>query len=100
MKRSAAAWAMSVPTTYFAANGKAKSIARAKSVPLPTDVSPTMKPPTSPIDTATIRSRFVRRLSALGGELLCSSALATNEIAPIRSVKPSTRPCTESTLSP
>ena len=57
---SAAACAMSVPTTYFAASGYARSMASAKSVPLPTEVSPTMKPPTRPIETATIRSRRVR----------------------------------------
>ena len=52
---------MSVPTTNFAASGYASSIASAKSVPLPTDVSPTMKPPTRPIEIATIRSRGVSR---------------------------------------
>ena len=40
---------MSVPTTLCARSGKTNSIVSPKNVPLPTEVSPTMNPPTSPI---------------------------------------------------
>ena len=52
---------MSVPTIFAAVSGKAISITRPKSVPLPTDVSPTTKPPIIPVATAIARSRFERR---------------------------------------
>ena len=55
--RSAAAWKMSVPTTRAAESGKRISIARPKNVPLPTEVSPTMKPPKAPIPIAISLSR-------------------------------------------
>ena len=52
-----AAWKMSVPTIFAAVSGNAISITSPKSVPLPTDVSPTTKPPTIPVATAIARSR-------------------------------------------
>ena len=51
---------MSVPTIFAAVSGKAISITSPKSVPLPTDVRPTTKPPTMPVATAIARSRFAR----------------------------------------
>ena len=77
---------MSVPTTYFAASGYASSMASAKSVPLPTEVRPTMNPPTIPIETAMTRSRVLSRPRLEAVPLRCVSALTTNATAPKRSV--------------
>ena len=47
---------MSVPTTFDAVSGNTSSITSPKKVPLPTDVSPTMKPPATPRKNAIRRS--------------------------------------------
>ena len=52
---SSAAWKMSVPTIFAAVSGNAISITSPKSVPLPTEVSPTTNPPTTPVATAMMR---------------------------------------------
>ena len=49
---SSAAWKRSVPTIFAAVSGNAIIITRPKNVPEPTDVSPTTKPPKTPIRTA------------------------------------------------
>ena len=83
---------MSVPTTYFAASGKAKQHCQREERPAPDRGEADDEPADerrSP--TATIRSRFVSRLDRRSwARFLCSSALATNETAPISRVKPST----------
>ena len=63
----AAAWKMSVPTILAAVSGKTSSITSPKNVPLPTEVSPTMKPPLAPSATQIIRSRLASRKGALDG---------------------------------
>ena len=62
---SAAAWKMSVPTIFAAVSGKTSSITSPKKVPLPTEVSPTMKPPLAPIATAMTLSRSLSRNGAV-----------------------------------
>ena len=64
---SAAAWKMSVPTIFAAVSGKTSSITRPKKVPLPTDVSPTTKPPLAPSATQISRSRFGEQEGRIGG---------------------------------
>ena len=51
-------------------------------MPLPTDVGPTMKPPTIPIATATIRSRVLSRPRVDADPPRCVNALATKATAP------------------
>ncbi len=76
----AAAWKMSVPTILAAVSGKTSSITSPKNVPLPnfffihtqnvplpTEVSPTMKPPLAPSATQMVRSRLASRKGALDG---------------------------------
>ncbi len=48
----AAAWKMSVPTTFAAVSGKTSSITSPKKVPLPTEVRPTTNPPPMPVRSA------------------------------------------------
>ena len=57
---STAAWKMSVPTTLCARSGKMTSSVSPKKTPLPTEVSPTMKPPKAPMRIAARQSRRLR----------------------------------------
>ena len=61
---SAAACQMSVPTIFAAVSGKTRIMISPKNVPLPTDVSPTTKPPEAPSATAMILSRRESRNGA------------------------------------
>jgi hypothetical protein len=60
-QRRTAAWKMSVPTTFAAVRGKTTRSMSPKKVPLPTDVSPSTKPPRTPPVNAMARSRAVSR---------------------------------------
>ena len=60
-----AAWKTSVPTTRWGVSRKTTIRARPTSAPEPTDVMPTSRPRTSPIATATTRTRGVRRTVSL-----------------------------------
>src|SRR5207247_1796702 len=72
-------WKMSVPTIFRAVSGKAMIITRAKNVPLPTDVRPTMKPPQKPRKKAIRRSRFVSRK---GASLTCRREMTARRKRP------------------
>ena len=78
---------MSVPTIFAAVRGNAISITSPKSVPLPTEVSPTTNPPTTPVATAIARSRFVSR-NGLSSGLEWRYALTRNAIPQKTSATP------------
>ena len=90
----------SVPTTLCARSGNSTSSVSPKKTPLPTDVSPTMKPPKAPMRTAATRSRFVRCQSSSPGVPVWTRLFATSPIAPKSSAPPSTCAITPSTPSP
>ena len=68
---------MSVPTIFAAVSGKAISITSPKTVPLPTEVSPTTKPPTTPVRTAITLSRGPR-MNGRSSEAVWRYALTRN----------------------
>jgi hypothetical protein len=82
---------MSVPTILCAPSGKMNSIVRAKNVPLPTDVSPTMKPPNMPITIAASRSRqTMSKRSSSPTTFFFTKLFSTSPVAPKSSAPPST----------
>ena len=78
---------MSVPTIFAAVSGNAISITRPKIVPLPTEVRPTTKPPTTPVATAIARSRF-ERMNGLSSGLEWRYALTRNAMPQHTSATP------------
>ncbi len=86
---SAAACQMSVPTIFAAVSGNATIITSPKNVPLPTEVSPTTKPPEAPRATAMILSRRAsRKGSSVATTPRLMNVFATNPSAPRTSAPP------------
>jgi len=80
--------------------GKSTSRVSPKKTPLPTEVSPTTKPPQKPITNAARRSRPLSANASAAAAFEPMKFFATSPTQPNSSAPPSTCPITDSTLSP